>query len=234
MKRPLNFKIDSTGWKSTISQLKKISGKTYAEVLLAEASEITANVSARKSVLEADKAKIVGHHMPVDIYLLGYVGKKLAYTLKEGEVEGVEKQTTYYLKNRLRKPVWDYIYQKTKKRTIKKFKNYGLNKGQMYLMNKMLNLSSPKKKFPESAKKFYSMSKQVIQKKIYASAWGFGKSFKIKLESKLSKMLTFGKMPQAYRSVLKARVRKFEKALGKGVMSDIKKRTRAYPLLFKK
>ena len=223
MRKPINFKVDSTGWQNVLKQLQKISGKSFAKILLAEASEITAEVSARKSVLEADKGKIVGHNMPVDIYLLGYVGKKLAYTLKEGEADGIKKQTTYYLRNRLRQPVWDYIYQKTKKKTIKKFKNYGLNKGQMYLMNKMLNLSSPKKKFPESAKKFYSMSKQVIQKKIYASAFGFGSSFKIKLESRLGKMITFGKMPQAYRSVLKGRIRKFEKALAKGVISDIKK-----------
>ena len=55
---------------------------------------------------------------------------------------------------------------------------------------------------------------------------------RLELESKLSKILTFGNGAKNFKNVMKGRVRKFEKALGKGVMDDIKKRTRAYPLIF--
>jgi len=54
------------------------------------------------------------------------------------------------------------------------------------------------------------------------------------VESRLSKILSFGKGPSNFKSVMKGRVRKFENALAKGVLKDIKKRTRQYPLIFGK
>ena len=52
------------------------------------------------------------------------------------------------------------------------------------------------------------------------------------MESRLSKILSFGNGPKNFKSVMKGRVRKFERALAKGVLQDIKKRTRQYPLVF--
>ena len=52
------------------------------------------------------------------------------------------------------------------------------------------------------------------------------------VRSNLSKALRFGRGATNFKSVMKGRVRKIERALGKGILQDIKKRSRAYPLIF--
>ena len=48
------------------------------------------------------------------------------------------------------------------------------------------------------------------------------------------KVLRFGKGASNFRSVMKGRVKKMERSLAKGILNDIKKRSRAYPMIFKK
>ena len=60
------------------------------------------------------------------------------------------------------------------------------------------------------------------------------RNYKIILESRLGRMVSFGGGARNVKSIMRGRVRKFEKALEKGVLEDVKKRTRAYPLIFGK
>lgn len=229
----VNQKMDITGWKKVVKELKKIKGGTYKDILNAECSEILSQTANRKSTKLASKDKIVGRHSPVNVFFLGYQGKKEAYTIKGGQA-GVDKQTTYYLHNRLPDNVWNYILTKTKARTQEAFGNFGLNKGQYYMMNKLLGLpGGTKKPYPKEAQRFYGLRKNRISNKVFAHTRGKNdKQYTIEVESKLSKMITFGGGARNFRSVMKGRVRKFEQALAKGVLQDIKKRTRAYPLIF--
>lgn len=234
MSKFVNQKIDITGWNKVVKELQKIKGGTYKEILKSECAEILQQTANRKSTKLADKSKIVGRHMPVKVYFMGYKGKKEAYTLKVGEA-GVKKQTTYFLAHRLPNPVWDYISAKVLVRTDYAYKNYGLNKGQFYLMAKKLGINKGSKSFPDASKDFVQSRANIISNKVFAYESGKkDKKYKIELESKLSKILSFGNGAKNFKNVMKGRVRKFEKALGKGVMNDIKKRTRAYPLIFNK
>lgn len=232
MSKFIKQKMNIDGWHKVVKELQKIKGGTFKEILRAECAEILSQTSNRKTTKVADKSKIVGRHSPVNVYFLGYKGKKEAYTLKEGEA-GLEKQTTYYLFHKLPNPVWNYILPKTKKRTQKHFGNYGLNKGQFYFMAKMLNIKTGGKPFPDEAKRFYQLRRNVISNNVYAFDSGKNdKKYKIELSSTLSKVLSFCGGAKNFRNVMKGRVRKFEQALGKGVLKDVKKRTRAYPLIF--
>ena len=225
-------KTDFKGWKNVVKQLQKIRGGTYKDILRAECAEILSITAHRKGTKVADKSKIVGRHSIVDVYFLGYVGKKEAYTLKEGE-GGVTKQTTYYLRHRLPEKVWNYILPKTKKRTQEQFGNYGLNRGQFYLMSKILNLKKPPKGFPDEAKRFLGLRENRIRHKVFAKEFGKNdRKYGIEIESRLSKVISYAGGAKTFKSVMRSRVKKFERALAKGVLQDIKKRTRQYPLIF--
>ena len=112
----VDHKLDITGWKKVVEELSKISGKTFAEVLKAETAEILSITANRKAVKQADKSKLVGRHMSVNTYFLGFSGKKKAYTVKVGEAD-LDRQTTYYLHHRLPNKIWNYIFPKMQKRT---------------------------------------------------------------------------------------------------------------------
>ena len=169
MSKFVNQKIDITGWNKVVKELQKIKGGTFKEILKSECAEILQQTANRKSTKLADKSKIVGRHMPVKVYFMGYKGKKEAYTLKVGEA-GVKKQTTYFLAHRLPNPVWDYISAKVLVRTAYAYKNYGLNKGQFYLMAKKLgiNVIQIERKMTDLKKirKLYKSNKNVVSKDI--------------------------------------------------------------------
>ena len=233
MSKFVNQKIDITGWKKVIKELQKIKGGSYSDIIKSECAEILQQTANRKSTKVADIPKLVGRHMPVKVYFMGYKGRKEAYTIRSGEA-GVTKQTTYFLAHRMPNAVWDYIHTRTQERTREHFGNVGLNKGQFYLMAKMLGISKGSKSFPDSAKKFVQSKGNTISNKVFAYTSGKNdKKYKIEVGSSLSKVLSYGNGAKNFRNVMKGRVRKFEKALAKGVMQDVKKRTRAYPLLFK-
>lgn len=231
-KKFITQKIDITGWKKVVKELQKIKGGTYKEILDAECAEILGQTANRKSTKVADKSKIVGRHRPVNTFFLGYSGKKEAYTMKQGQA-GVTKQTTYYLHHKLPNAVWSYIDARTKKHTQEKFGNWGLNKGQFYLMSKLINLPKPKKGFPKEVERFLSLRRNRIAGNVFAHTRGKNdKKYTIEVESRLSKVISYAGGAKNFKSVMKGRVRKFEQALAKGVLQDIKKRTRAYPLIF--
>ena len=232
-KKFITQKIDITGWKKVVKELQKIKGGTYKEILNAECAEILSQTANRKSTKLASKDKIVRRQSPVNVIFLGYKGGKEAYTVKDGQA-GVKKQTTYYLHNRLPDRVWNYIYTRTRAKTQEAFGNFGLNKGQFYLMNQILGLPGGQKKpFPPEAKRFINLRKSRISNRVFAHTRGKNdKKYTIEVESKLSRAISFGGGAKNFKSVMKGRVRKFEQALAKGVLADIKKRTRAYPLIF--
>lgn len=225
-------KIDITGWNKTIRGLQKIKGGTFKDILNAECAEILSITANRKATRSASREKIVKRHMSVNTFFLGYKGGKEAYTLKSGEA-GVTKQTTYYLHHKLPNKVWNYILPKMQKRTQKHFGNYGLNKGQFALMASKLGFGNFSKPFPSEANRFLKLRRNVIDSKVLANTKGKNDlTYKITLESYLSKVISFAGGAKTFKSVMRSRVKKFEKALGKGVMQDIKKRTKQYPLIF--
>tara|TARA_B100002019_G_scaffold291673_1_gene312530 strand:- start:2865 stop:3569 length:705 start_codon:yes stop_codon:yes gene_type:complete len=225
-------KTDFKGWKKVVKELKKIKGGTYKEILRKECAEILSQTTNRKTTKMAKKPDIVKRKMPVRVYFEGFKGGKEAYTLKEGE-GGVTKQTTYYLGHRLPNPVWDFIYSKTYARTKESVPNKGLNKGQFFLMSKKLRLPIPKKGFHGEAQKFVNRRENVISNKVFAKEKGKkDRNYKIELESRLSQVVSFGGGAKNLKNIMRGRVRKFEKALEKGILQDVKKRTRAYPLIF--
>ena len=100
-------------------------------------------------------------------------------------------------------------------------------------MHKLLNLPEPSKGFHPEAVDFISRHRNLINNRIFASSKGKNDStYKIEVESRLNKILRFGGASKTFKSVLKSRVKKFERALGKGVLQDIKKRSKQYPLIF--
>lgn len=225
-------KIDIKGWNAVVRGLQKIKGGTFKDILNAECAEILSITANRKATKSASREKIVGRHMSVNTFFLGYKGKKEAYTLKAGEA-GTTKQTTYYLHHRLPDKVWNYILPKMQKRTQKHFGNYGLNKGQFALMAKKLGIPTGAKGFPSEANRFLQLRKSVINNKVFAHTKGKNDlTYKIIVESQLSKVISHAGGARVFKSVMKSRVKKFERALGKGVLQDIKKRTKQYPLIF--
>ena len=151
-------KIDIKGWKKVIKELQKIKGGTYKEILRAECAEILSQTANRKSTLVADKPKIVGRHMPINLYFLGFMGRKEAYTVKEGQ-GGAKEQKTYMLSYRMPNSIWQYIEKRTREKTQEKFGNFGLNKGQFYLMAKKLGIKTGGKPFPSESQRFLSLEK---------------------------------------------------------------------------
>lgn len=227
----IKVKTDIKGWKSVVHGLQKISGKDFAEIIEAETSEIVAQSSNRKATKMADKTKLVRNMMPHGENFIGYTGNKLGYTVKAGEA-GLTKDTTFYLKNRLPNKIWFYIVRKQFKKTKEHFGNIGLNKGQFYLFHDVLKLPEPKKDFQRQAKNFYRLRRNRISDKAFATKIGEGKKFEIRFQSNLGLAISFGKSASSLKSVMRARAKKYFKAIEKGTLDSIKKRTRAYPLIF--
>lgn len=228
----VTVKTEIKGWNSVVKGLKKISGKDYKDIIDAETSEILSQTSNRKATKMADKTKLVRNMMPYGENFIGYTGNKLGYTVKSGEA-GLEKTTTFYLKNRLPNRIWFYILRKQFKKTKEHFGNVGLNKGQFLLFHDILRLPKPKKDFPRQAKNFYKLRKNRIHSRTSATRKGSGKKHEVSFQSNLGLAITFGKSARSLKSVMRARAKKYFKAVEKGTLENIKKRTRAYPLIFK-
>lgn len=223
-------KVDITGWKTIIKELQKIKGGSFKNIIRKEANEVLKQTANRKSTKVANHSSIVSYLMPYGASIGGYMGKKKGYTLKSGEA-GVSRQTTYLLTHRIPNNIWNYIVQKQAKKSGLALDNVGLNKGQFAYMAKLLNM--PTSGFNSYANSFLSKSQSKIASKVFAQEKGKTDSnYKIIVRSNLSKALRFGRGATNFKSVMKGRVRKIERALGKGILQDIKKRSRAYPLIF--
>ena len=110
-----------------------------------------------------------------------------------------------------------------------------MGKGQFAYMAKLLRLPAGINGFDGSANRFIQKSSDEISGKVFAKERGNNdSSYSIEVGSKLSKVLRFGKGASNFRNVMKGRVKKIERALAKGILNDVKKRTRAYPMVFKK
>jgi hypothetical protein len=223
--------VDLKGWKSVVDGLRRISGKDYKDIVDAETAEILMQSSNRKSTKIGDKTDLVQREMPVNTMFIGYSGNKQGYTVKAGKA-GITKTTTYYLHHRLPNKVWNYIFQKTKAETQEGFGNIGLNKGQFLLMHQMLKLPTPTKQFQTQAKRFVQLRSSRIKKYVHTSQSGTGKKYLNTFQSNLGQAIRFGGSARSLKSVMKARLKKFQKAIEKGTFREIKKRTRAYPLIF--
>ena len=164
-------KIDIKGWNTVIKELQKIKGGTYKDILRAECAEILSQTANRKSTKVADKPKIVGRHMPINLYFLGFMGRKEAYTVKEGQ-GGAKEQKTYMLKYKMPDSIWSYIKGRTIEHTQEKFGNWGLNKGQFALMATKLGIHTGSKPFPNEAQRFLQLRKNRIQNKVFAKDGG--------------------------------------------------------------
>ena len=223
-------KFDIKGWQTIVKELQKIKGGSFKDILRKEVTEVLAQTANRKSTKIADHVSIVNYFMPYGTYFKGIMGKKKGYTLKSGEA-GIGRQKTYLLTRRLPNHIWNYILDKQNKRVKSPYNNVGLNKGQFAYMAKALNM--PLSKFNTSAKNFLNKSQTTISGNVFAEEKGkTEKEYKIIVKSNLTKAIRFGKGATNFRSVMKGRVRKIERALAKGILKDIKKRTRAYPLIF--
>ena len=223
-------KVDITGWKTIIKELQKIKGGSFKNIIRKEANEVLKQTANRKSTKLAKHSAIVAYLMPWGASVGGYMGKKKGYTLKSGEA-GVSRQTTFLLTHRLPNNIWNYIVQKQTKKTKPALDNVGLNKGQFAYMAKLLNM--PTSGFNSYANSFLSKSQNEVAGRVFAEEKGKRDSeYKIIVRSNLSKALRFGRGATNFKSVMKGRVRKIERALGKGILQDIKKRSRAYPFVF--
>jgi uncharacterized ubiquitin-like protein YukD len=223
--------VDLKGWNHVVKALATMSGKDLKEVVDAETSEILSQASNRKSTKMADKKDLVGREMPVGLNFIGYTGNKKGYTVKAGKA-GISKTTTYLLHHRLPFRVWNYIQQRTKDTTQEAFGNVGLAKGQFAHFFDVLKLPSPKKNFHRQAINFIKIRRNRLNGKVQAKKVGVGKEYANTFRSDLSKSIRFGGSARSLKSVMKARLKKFQTAIKKGTFKEIKKRTRAYPLIF--
>nr|BAR32858.1 hypothetical protein [uncultured Mediterranean phage uvMED] len=233
-RKVITQKIDIKGWKTIIKELQRIKGGSYKDIIKAEAGEVLRQTTNRKSTKLARHEAIVNYLMPWGSPFGGYMGKKKGYTLKSGEA-GVSRQTTYLLTHRLPNNIWNYIVQKQTKKVQNPYDNVGMNKGQFAYMAKLLRLPNGTNGFDGSANKYIQKSPDEVKENTFAKERGKKDSqYSILVGSNLSKVLRFGRGASNFKSVMKGRARKMERALAKGILNDIKKRTRAYPMIFKK
>jgi uncharacterized ubiquitin-like protein YukD len=225
--------VDLKGWNHVVNALATMSGKDLKSVVDAETSEILAQSSNRKSTKIADKTGVVSREYPVGLNFIGYTGNKKGFTVKAGKA-GITKTTTYYLEHRLPDAVWNYIFQKTKDETQEAFGNVGLNKGQFAHFHDGLKLPSPKKGFQTQALNFLKLRRTRLNGKTEFRQRGVGKEYENFFRSNLSNAIRFGGSARSLKSVMRARLNKFKNAIKKGTFKEIKKRTRAYPLIFGK
>lgn len=225
-------KVEIEGWQSVVKGLSKIYGKDYKDIIESETAEILGQSSKRKATKIAEKKSVVARLMPIGIWFVGYEGDKRSYTVKAGKA-GLNKTTTYYLSNRLPNKVWDYILSKTKGTTKEHFGNIGLNKGQFTLIGDMLGLPEPSRGYDSQSERFVQLRSKRIKDKIKTRSVNQHKDFYIEFRSDVSDAIRFGGSAKALKSVMKARVKKFVTAIKKGTFREIKKRTRAYPLISK-
>jgi hypothetical protein len=225
-------KFDFEGWNKVIKELSRISGKSFKEIIRLEAGEILHAASKSKMTKLGSIKNIAENWLPLTVNWGGYVGKKYAYTLKAGEA-GVEKNTTYLLRHKIKPSVWEYIKNKQLDSVKERGARVGMNKGQFLAMSKLLGLRSSKP-FPQEAKSFYNKRKNTISKRVYALERGKGKKYEIEVGSYLSELFKYAGSGKALKNTVRNRYNKFKRAMTKGTLNEVKKRTRAYPLIFGK
>ena len=219
--------VESYKFGRIVKELMKMSGKTFREVIRAEAGHVLAG--SMNATRVGNKSKIIKHQMPMN----------KRYQRTRGEKEfGKIGNDWFYLGGRHPDQRWQELLSNREKRTDKILENRGITASQFFIMSKMLNIKLPRppknqeisKSSHNKIRKVLSPHEQnksknkyllILETKAKGNSWTGGKGKKFKsagyiLENKVS-----------------GRKKMYAQAIRKGFINDIKFRTKNYPLLFR-
>lgn len=237
--------VDYRGFNEAIKGLQKITGKSFEEVLKAEAGMVLN--SAIRTTPKATVKKIVRYTMPEMIKHKGGVGNRVV-TYKDGKKYHVgipvgagkgkrggqlyRKPYTYWMNSPTRRGRWEDFIKEQKEKVKRRTARKGLSAGQFAVMAAFLDIKLPK----PPAKYLTSPTVERIAKPHILGSYkrGKDKAFTINLESKGLRASSGSGASGKLMNATKARAAFFKKAVNKGWIQDIKKfMPKSYPLLFK-
>lgn len=241
----MKFQADISGFKEVVAGLQKITGKSFKEVLEAEAGHILAG--AIRNTPKATQPKIVKRTMPEGYAFKKNIGQRKV-TWHEGERFHVGRPVPSGqgkrggVRYKYPKAKWmgqkgkdngrwaRYIAEQEKKTTERILKR-GLSASQFYWMGVLLNL-----RFPKMPAKYIRNPKnaKLVTKFLSPRKGARGKLYEIIMESKGFKM---SGRTQAQRKIMmatKSRETFYKRAVKKEFIKDMKTfMPQKYPLLFK-
>lgn len=234
-------KIDLTGFKQTIKSLQKISGKSFQDVLKAEAGHILR--TAINYTPKATEKKIVKRLFPQGMTFGKSPGHRVVTNWKDGKkyhvappVPGSPSKKNKYSKYALPYKYWlgqanwvDFIGEQMEK-IAAAMNQRGLAASQFYFMSVLLNIPLPTQppKYIKSQK-----NKKRATQHIKPVIKGSGKGLKIILESRGLEVSKHTRAQNRLMAATASRIKNFQKAVHKDWINEVKYRTRNYPLLFK-
>jgi hypothetical protein len=226
MSKRSSVQVEDWKFGRVVAELMKISGKSFREVIRAEAAQILSGTMTSTRV--ASIKKIVAQQMPI-----GFKHSRNRGNKKFGKIGG----RFYYLGGRQKGENWEQLLQNRIRRTDKILANRGVTAGQFYVMSQMLKLKLPK---PPRNKAILNPNHSKISR--YLNPREINKSkdnYTLFLESSMNVNANTGGNGTKFKSAglvitqkVSGRAKLFSRAVRNEFLKDIKFRTRYYPLLF--
>jgi len=209
-----------------VKELMKISGKSFQDVIKAEAGHILGG--AMNGTRVGNKGKIIKHQMPFGYKYQRTTGEKLF---------GKIGNQWHYLNRKHSNDKWQELLGNRQKRTDKALENRGITASQFYHMAKILKIKLPRppknqaianpshskiKRFIDAVEQNKSKNKYLLifESNAKGNSWIGGKGKKFKSAG------------YVLQSKVAGRSKMFAQAIRKEFLNDIKFRTKNYPLLF--
>jgi hypothetical protein len=219
--------VESYKFGRVVKELMKMSGKTFREVIRAEAGHVLAGSMDATRV--GNKGKIIRHQMPMNY----------RYQRTKGEKEfGKIGSNWFYLGGRHPDQRWQELLGNREKRTAKNLENRGITASQFFIMAKMLNIKLPR---PPKNQAISNRSHDKIRKVLKPHEQNASKNkYLLILETSAKGNSWIGGKGKRFKSAgyilenkVAGRKKMFAQAIRKGFINDIKFRTKNYPLLFR-
>lgn len=241
----MKFQADISGFKDVVAGLQKITGKSFKEVLQAEAGHIL--TGAIRNTPKATAKKVVKRTMPEGYAFKKHIGERKV-TWHEGERFHVGRPVPSGqgkrggVRYKFPKAKWmgqkgkdngrwaRYIAEQEKKTTERILKR-GLSASQFYWMGVLLNL-----RFPKMPAKYIRNPKHAkfVTKFLSPRKGARGKLYEIIMESKGFKMSGRTQAQMRIMSATKSRQTFYRREVQKKFLKNIKTNMpKNYPLLFK-
>jgi hypothetical protein len=241
----VKFQVDISGFGQVVKGLQKITGKSFKEVLEAEAGHIL--TGAIRLTPKATAKKVTKRTMPEGYAFKNYVGgRKVTWDEgkryhvgepvpsgqgKRGGIRYKYPQAQWMGKKGRNNGRWARYVETQKAKTAERILKRGLSASQFYWMGVLLNI-----KFPKTPAKYIRDPKhaQKVVKYLSPRKGARGKLYEILMQSKGFKMSKRLQMQSKILRATKSRETFFMRAVKKEFVKDLKTfMPKNYPLLFK-
>jgi hypothetical protein len=241
----MKMNVDISGFKQVVQGLQKITGKSFKEVLEAEAGHILSSAITRTP--KATQKKVVKRTMPEGYsYKTGVGERKVTFEkgnrfhvgrpVKAGKgSRGGQRykfpKAQWMGKKGQNNGEWARYLEQQKKKTGERILKRGLTASQFYWMGVLLNL-----KFPKQPPKYIKNPRhaQKVMKFLKPRKGGRGSLYEILLQTKGFKMNRRLRVQPRLLLATKAREQFYKRAVRKEFIKDIKTfMPKNYPLLFR-